>query len=201
MSQFCLEAKQQNGKPYTPKSLLQILINLQNYARTKDEDSLPFMSQKDEHFKRIHTVLDNVSRELHKEGVGTVKVQARVVTDTEETQLWEMGMMGAHSPVALQNAVFFYCGVYFCLRGGDKHRDLKCSQFEIKEVENPPERTLMIKCLTYTEHGSKNRPGSMHQVHLENKVVSHYSNKELGDRCFVFLMDLYLRLGNILVYS
>ena len=192
MSQFCLEVKQQNGKPYTPKSLLQILINLQNYARTKDENSLPFMSQKDERFKRIHTVLDNVSRELHKEGVGTVKVQARVVTDTEETQLWEMGMMGAHSPVALQNAVFFYCGVYFCLRGGDEHRDLKCSQFEIKEVENPSEQTQMIKCLTYTEHGSKNRPGSMHQVHLENKVVSHYSNKELGDRCFVFLMDLYL---------
>ena len=33
------------------------------------------MSQKDERFKRIHTVLDNVSRELHK-GVGTVKVKA-----------------------------------------------------------------------------------------------------------------------------
>lgn len=76
MSQFCLEVKQQNGKPYTPKSLLQILINLQNYACTKDENILPFMSQKDERFKCIHTVLDNVSHELHKEGVGTVKVQA-----------------------------------------------------------------------------------------------------------------------------
>uniref|UniRef100_A0A1X7ULR8 ZMYM2-like/QRICH1 C-terminal domain-containing protein n=1 Tax=Amphimedon queenslandica TaxID=400682 RepID=A0A1X7ULR8_AMPQE len=186
MSQFCLEVKQQNGRPYTLKSLLQILINLQNYARTKDEGALPLMSQKDEHFKRIHTVLD-VSRELHKEGVGTEKVQARIVTNLEENLLWDMRVLGT-----LQNAVFFNCGLYLCSRGGDEHRELKYSQFYIDEVRNASDQTQMIKCLTYTEHGSKNRPGSIHQVHLENKIVSHYSKKELGEKCFVFLMELYL---------
>ena len=32
LSTFCLEVKQRSGDPYTPKSSLQILTNLQNYA-------------------------------------------------------------------------------------------------------------------------------------------------------------------------
>ena len=38
MSLFCLEVKQQNCSSYTLKSLLQILINLQKYARSQDPD-------------------------------------------------------------------------------------------------------------------------------------------------------------------
>ena len=34
--------------------------------------------------------------------------------------------------------------------------------------------------------------GSMHQVHITNKVVSHYANSSLGERCFVYLLDLYI---------
>ena len=57
---FCLEFKQQNGNSYTPKSLLQILINLQNYARSKDDNCFNFMNAKDTRFTQIHNVLDNV---------------------------------------------------------------------------------------------------------------------------------------------
>ena len=65
LSRFCLEVKQQNGNPYTPKSVLQILINLQNYARAKDTKCFNFMNSKDERLKKIHTVLDNLSQKLH----------------------------------------------------------------------------------------------------------------------------------------
>ena len=50
----------------------------------------------------------------------------------------------------------------------------------IKEVEEVENTSQTIKCLTYTEHGSKNIPGSTHQVHLPNKVVRHYANSSLG---------------------
>ena len=33
---FCLEVKQQNGNHYTPKSVLQMLINLQKYAHERN---------------------------------------------------------------------------------------------------------------------------------------------------------------------
>jgi hypothetical protein len=76
--QFCLEVKQQNGLSYTPKSLLQILINLQNYAHSQNPETFNFMSQKVSRFTCIFTVLDNVSRQLHKVGVGVSKLHARI---------------------------------------------------------------------------------------------------------------------------
>ena len=192
LSQYCLEVKQRNGTPYTPKSILQILINLQSYARSQDTDSFSFMNQKDTRFLRIHNVLDNMSCSLHKEGVGVFKVQARIITETEEQRLWESGVMGTSCPTSLLNAVFFYCGLHLCLRGGDEHLSLKFSQFLIKKVENPSKPNETIECLVYSEHGSKNRPGSTHQVHLANKQVVHYANSSLGERCFVYLVQLYM---------
>ena len=40
-----------------------------------------------------------------------------VVTDAEEEELWRSGVMGCETPQALQNAVFYLCGIYLCLRG------------------------------------------------------------------------------------
>ena len=57
--------KQKNEEPYIPKSTLQILSNLQSYGRAQDPDTLPFTNQKDVRFKRIHDVVDNISRQLH----------------------------------------------------------------------------------------------------------------------------------------
>ena len=82
------------------------------------------MNTKDERFTKLHTVLDNLSRKLHKDGIGALKLQARVVTDAEEEELWQSGVMGCETPRAQQNAVFYFCGIYLCLRGGDKHRGL-----------------------------------------------------------------------------
>ena len=185
LSTFCLEVKQQSGDPYTPKLLLQILTNLQNYARSIDSGS--FMCLKNPRFKRLHTVLDNITCKLHKEGVGTSKIQACTKTAAEEQQLWESGVIGTSTPSALLNSVFFYCGIHLCLRGGSEHRSLKVSQFTIKQVGNPSASDEFIKCLIYTEHGSKNRSGSVHQVHLQNKVI-HFANSSLGERCFVHMI-------------
>lgn len=83
--------------------------------------------------------------------------------------------------MALQNAVFFYSGVYFCLCGGAEHRELKLNQFELDEVPNPTIQGKKIKCIKYTEHGSKNRQGLVHQLCLDNEVT-HYTDPSLGER-------------------
>ena len=150
------------------------------------------MSGKDERFTQLHTVVDNLCRKLHKNRIGASKLQARVVTDAEEEELWRSSVMGCKTSRALQNAVFYFCGIYLCLRGGHEHRGLKLSQFVIEEVRNPGEPSQKIKRLTYTENGSKNPSGAMHQVHLQNKVVKHHANNSLGNQCFVYLMELYI---------
>ena len=191
MCKFIIEARQRNGSPYSPKTLLQLATNLQSYALKENPNSCRFMDSKNPVFKPFHNVLNNTSRKLLSEGIGATKNQARVVTPNEESMLWEKGTIGTHSPNALLNAVFFYCGMYFCLRGGEEHRELKMSQLVFKDVANPSDETQTIRCLEYTEHGSKNRKGLVYQVHLDNKIVRHYSDSSRGERCIVYLTELY----------
>lgn len=104
--------------------------------RSIDSESFSFMCLKDHRFKRLHTVLDNITHKLHKEEVSTSKIQARTMTVAEEQQLWKSQVIGTSTPTLL-NGVFFYCGIHLCLRGGNEHRSLKFSQFTIKQVKNP----------------------------------------------------------------
>lgn len=70
--------------------------------------------------------------------------------------------------------MFFYVGKRFCIRGGEEQRNLGPSQFL---------RSLDPDCLTFVEHGSKNRSGRANELHLKN------NNRP---RCMVYLMDTNL---------
>ena len=43
------------------------------HARSKEQKCSNIMNAKDYHFTQLHTVLDNQSRKLHKQGVGASK--------------------------------------------------------------------------------------------------------------------------------
>jgi len=64
MSRFCLEVKQQNGSPYTPKSLLQMMTNLQSYARSQNQESFYFMCQNDERLSWATSVVNSIRQAL-----------------------------------------------------------------------------------------------------------------------------------------
>ncbi len=110
----------------------------------------------------------------------------------EEQRLWESGVLSCDSPASLVHAVFYYNGLNFVLRGGQEHRDLKISQFTFCNVPDPDNPGQSINCVQYSEHGSKNRPGGRHQLNLENKTVVQYARPEVGERCHVYLLQLYL---------
>ena len=114
------------------------------------------MDNKDFKFKPFHNTLSNLSKQLLNDGVGATKKQAKVISELEEKQLWGRGVLGNHTPTSLQNSVFYYCGLFFCLRGGEEHRELSLSQFEVKEVPDPIDKEKKAKCIIYTVHGSKN---------------------------------------------
>ena len=44
----------------------------------------------------------------------------------------------------------------------------------------------------YIENASKNRQGGLGQLHLKNKSVEIYANRDAGDRCHSKLLDLYI---------
>ena len=67
-------SKEVEGRSYTVQDLWR-------HAHSEDQKYLNIMKTKDECFAQLHTVLDNLSRTLHKQGVGASKIWAHVVTD------------------------------------------------------------------------------------------------------------------------
>ena len=192
---FVSEIRKDDGDFYTPRSITHILGDLQRFLNEcrPPENHVRICDPSNPHFKQVHLVLDRLFRELHSKGISAVRWQSEIITATEECLLWEKGEMGTHSPSSLLNSVFFYNGLNFVLRGGDEHRDLKISQLQFEDnIVDPSNPENLISCVKYIEHGSKNRPGGRHQLNLENKVVVEYVCPELGERCHVHLLKLYL---------
>ena len=125
--------------------------------------------------------MDSLDRKLRSEGVGAEKHLAKPFTIDDENKFWSLGEMGMNTPVSLLQAVFYYNGKIFCLRGGEEHRNLKVSQFRRTE-----------KGYTYTETSSKNCQGGMSQLKLKKKCIEIVENKEAGGRCHCKLLDAYI---------
>ena len=95
--------------------------------------------------------------------------------------MWETDVLGVGNPKALLNAVFYFNGKKFHLRGNEEHRFLRLSQFQ---------RHFNPDRYEYTEGGSKNNPGGLQdvQINARNKVVPIHRNPSAGPRLF----DLYI---------
>lgn len=97
------------------------------------------------------------------------------------------------TPLGLLNAVFYYNGINFVLRGAQEHRDFKISQLKFYLVDNPEKPTEKVEVAEYTEFGSKNRPGGRCQLNLTVKVILRYCVcPRVGERCHVHLLKDYL---------
>ena len=190
---YVMETRKENGDPYPPKTIYNLLAGVQRYMRENKSTVFNIMDTKEPDFRPLHNTIDYFFRKLHSEGVGTNPQQSAIISHGEEELLWSTGVMGTSNPKQLLHAVFFYCGLNLCLRGGNEHRALKFSQFNCLDVPNPDSPTVSTVCYQYTEHGSKNNLGSIKQVRKRqpNKVIRHFANSKLGDKCLVRLLDLY----------
>ena len=83
--------------------------------------------------------------------------------------------------------IIYMNGLYFALRSGDEHRQLRHNTCQIQLAECPGERSY----LEYTEDISKNHQDSLKGHNQKPKVVKQFANLENPDRCFVKLFKLY----------
>ena len=86
------------------------------------------------------------------------------------------------------NAVFFYNGKNFCLRGGAEHRNLKLSQVK---RETSIVDSKEIPCYIYSEFGSKNHQGGLASLNQSNKTVKQYAID--SERCHIKILDKYFK--------
>ena len=85
----------------------------------------------------------------------------------DEEMLWEKGLLGDATPQTLLDTMVFCNGLYFALRSGREHRQLKMNPCQIELVEPCDDRPY----LKYTEDISKNRPGGIKGRKIKPKVV------------------------------
>ena len=180
LARFVVEAHRENGSPYPPTSISNMLAGLYRYCKKFDGSCANFMNRKDPAFKELSGALQVRYRDLRQAGIGAVVKHAPLVTADEEEALWVSKSIGDHDPIALQRAVFFYVGKAFCLRGGEEQRNSKLSQLI---------RSSKPDCYTYVENGSKNKSGV--NPREKNKIVPVYANPSARPRCLVYLLDKY----------
>ncbi len=88
---------------------------------------------------------DSEMKHLQATGLGS-KVNNKADVISEET-LWQKKFLGDHSPQSLVDTVLYMNGLYFAIRSGSDHRQLRHHPCQIEVVEKPGERSY----LQYTE--------------------------------------------------
>lgn len=141
------------------------------------------MDEKDDHFAGFWGTRD-VACKLCEDGVGASMKHTATVSQEEEVHLWSEGVLGLSTQQTLLNVVFFLKGKIMCLRGHCEHRALKLSQFTFGADEGGD-------FVVYTENGSKNWSGSYKDKPNDNKVIKHYADSSLGEKCYHRVLKLY----------
>ena len=160
---FVQETKMENGLPYPATTLRSLLAAIQRVLHS-NKVPLNIFDKSDMRFRDLHMTLDTVCVSLRKEGVGTEVKHADVVSVEHEDILWNKGVLGIASPESLLRAMFYTVGLHFSLRGGQEHRDLKCSQF----TRVPADRYDGNTYYQYVENGSKNYQGHFSETGQSN---------------------------------
>ena len=187
LTHFILEIRKKDGSEFPPNSLHHLVCGLMRYIRHQGRPELDFF--KDSEFTSFRTSLDAEMKRLQSLGIGSKRRQAEILTEEEENVLWERGLLGDASPQALLNTMVFMCGLYFALRSGQEHRQLRFQPCQIQLHEPQGGKPY----LQYIEDISKNRPGGLKGRKQKPKVVKHHANTDHPERCFVRLYKLYVQ--------
>ena len=132
-------------------SIYSLCCGLLRYIRERKPELNIF---KDPSFNGFQKTLDSEMKRLTSLGVGVKRHQAEPITVDEENKLWELRLLGDHSPQALLDTMAYLNGMNFALRSGTEHRSLRTSQLELTQINNQP-------ALVYTENFSKNNAGGL----------------------------------------
>ena len=97
---------------------------------------------KDPEFSDFCSSLDAKMKHLQSSGLDSERKQAEPLTLEEEEFLWEK-ILRDHKPKSLLNMIMFMNGLYFALRSGVEHCQLRHNPCQIQLVGKPGERACL----------------------------------------------------------
>ncbi len=122
---YVAETRNKSGDRYPPKTIYSLLAGILRHMSTTNPRYPNFLERSDKQFVDFQRSLDNIFRSLREKGVGATSKPTATITIEEENLLWEKGILNTTTPKGLFNAVFYYNGKNFILRGGQEHRELQ----------------------------------------------------------------------------
>ena len=104
-----------------------------------------FFGKADTHFRELHNILDSLCSKFHAEGVGAIKRSAAVITMEDEKLLWEASVISFESPQTLQNMIFYYVGLHFCLCSVQEQHELTVQQLirHLSDLDSYDDRLII----------------------------------------------------------
>ena len=107
LCRFVMEARKSDGSFYPPSSLRSLVCGL-NHVLQKNKAPFSVIDKNDHRFRDLIKTLDSLSSDLHRQGVGAVKHNAKVINPKHEDVFWWEGLLGYSSPKVLQLTVFLF---------------------------------------------------------------------------------------------
>ena len=190
MERFICEIRRKDGNVYPPATLTQITSALQRHLKNEcGLESINFFQDADPTFAGFRRTLDARMKELTAQGVGVKTKKADPITPEDEKKLWDTGVLSTDTAVGLSNAVFFYNGKAFGLRGYQEHVDCKAEQFEILY-----DHTNKRKYVQYTPRVRKNSQGGLKHKKINIEPIKHYESTDETSTSICKIYETYLNL-------
>ena len=89
----------------------------------------------DAEFASFWQTLDAEMKRLKSAGLGSKPKQAEPLPEEDEEKLWQAMVLGDHNPQALLNTMIYMYRVYFALRSGAEHRQLRHKPCQIQVMD------------------------------------------------------------------
>ena len=138
-------------------------------------------------FSTFRATLDSELKRLNATGKYIEKHQAQPITASDVDVLWNLCLLGDHSPQVLLDTMVYLICLYFALRSGNEHRRLRHYPSQLQLVEPPDGRAYII----YREDVSKTNQGGLNSQRKKPKEVLHYANTINQERCLVRQYKVY----------
>lgn len=188
LGKFIYEVRKKNGDYYPRDTLVCLTAGLNhNISQTRSINLF-----KDDEFQDFRSLLDMACRRSSSLGIGVVKKQAEIITQDEEDEMWEKGILGSDNSQTLIDTILYLNGLHFALRSGQEHRNLTTEQIRII----PPTSEEKNYIIEYVENISKTNQGGLKHRLLSPKVVRHIDTNSIEnpERSHALLLKKYLSL-------
>ncbi len=106
LMRYVLETRKSNSQLFPPKTIYLLLSGILRHARQVNTHAPNFLDKNNIKFQSLHAVLDNLFKELQKDGVAKDTKHAEIIAKEDEIKLWETNVIGTKNPKALLQAVF-----------------------------------------------------------------------------------------------